>query len=95
MRSDEQEEEEGEGEESVVKPPDGKWKILQQLKVVLKNFWNPTGYSQRNICQPVCLISSVYRQGDGKAATRHCMAQGVPRTDNNSAVGIQILHLGF
>lgn len=43
----------------------------------------------------VCLISSVYRQGSGKAATRHCMAQGVPRTDNNSALGIQILHLGF
>lgn len=58
IRGAQQEEEEG--EESVVKPPEGKWKTSLQLKVVLKHFWMQTAYSQRDVRHSVCLISSVH-----------------------------------
>lgn len=79
----------------MVKPPEGKWETSLQLKVVLKHFWMQTAYTQRDVCHSVCLISSVYTKGNGKVATKHYMAQRVQKTDNNSAVGLQILHLGF
>lgn len=93
IRGAQQEEEEG--DESVVKPPEGKWKTSLQLKVALKRFWMQTGSSQRDVCHSVCLIISVYTKGNGKVATRHCMAQRVLRANNNSAAGLQIFHLGF